>query len=122
MSKTDALDRREFLKLGTAAVTATAAGRGAASATAPVGVLAAPPIPLVRIGMVGIGLQGGSHLENFLKIDGCRVTAVCDVREARTTWATQAITAAGSGCAAALDAERWLAALESATEPVAATA
>jgi thioredoxin reductase (NADPH) len=34
----------------------------------------------------------------------------------------QAITAAGSGCAAALDAERWLAAHESAAEPVAATA
>jgi thioredoxin reductase (NADPH) len=34
----------------------------------------------------------------------------------------QAITAAGSGCAAALDAERWLAAQESAAEPVAATA
>jgi thioredoxin reductase (NADPH) len=34
----------------------------------------------------------------------------------------QAITAAGSGCAAALDAERWLAAHEAAAEPVAATA
>ena len=30
--------------------------------------------------MVGVGLQGGSHVENFLKIPGCRITAVCDVR------------------------------------------
>lgn len=90
----EALNRRDFLKIG---ALAAAAGSGTAAAHAqPVGgFLAAPPIPLVRIGMVGIGLQGGAHLENFLKIDGCRVTAVCDVREARTTWASQAITAAG---------------------------
>ena len=45
--------------------------------------------------MVGIGLQGGSHLQNFLKIPGCRITAVCDVRAERNTWASQAIVAAG---------------------------
>ena len=31
-----------------------------------------------------MGLQGGSHVENFLKIPGCRITAVCDIREERT--------------------------------------
>ena len=45
--------------------------------------------------MVGVGLQGGSHVENFLKIPGCRITAVCDIREERTSWAQKAITAAG---------------------------
>lgn len=45
--------------------------------------------------MVGVGLQGGSHVENFLKIPGCRMTAVCDVRSARTDWAIKAITTAG---------------------------
>lgn len=94
----DGFDRRDFLKLGTAAVAASAtAVRDAGAQPSPPssGFLAAPPVELVRIGMVGIGLQGGSHLGNFLKIPGCRVTAVCDLREVRTTWASQAITAAG---------------------------
>ena len=47
----------------------TSSGRGAHPVpepyAAPAG-FAAPPIPLVRIGMVGVGLQGGSHVENFL--------------------------------------------------------
>ncbi|MEZ5290743.1 MAG: Gfo/Idh/MocA family oxidoreductase [Vicinamibacterales bacterium] len=94
------VNRREFLKMGTAAVTVASSLPGVASSdaqprTAGRGPFAAPPIDLVRIGMVGIGLQGGSHLENFLKIPGCRVTAVCDIRDVRTTWASQAITAAG---------------------------
>jgi len=94
---TDDLNRREFLKLPSAAVTAGAA----TLATPPIataqdtGLPMAPPIPLVRIGMVGIGLQGGSHLENFLKVPGCRITAVCDVRSERTDWARQQIVAAG---------------------------
>ena len=45
--------------------------------------------------MVGVGLQGGSHVENFLKIPGCRITAVCDIREERTSWAQKAVAAAG---------------------------
>ena len=101
------LNRRDFLKLSGAAALggppsasakATAdkkAGHHIESAQTGGGFLADKPIALVRIGMVGVGLQGGSHLENFLKIPGCRVTAVCDVREERTTWAGKAMVAAG---------------------------
>ena len=88
------LNRRDFLKLSGAAALSTSV-LTAETAQPRGGLLAATPIELVRIGMVGIGLQGGSHLENFLKIPGCRVTAVCDVRDQRTTWASQAIVAAG---------------------------
>jgi hypothetical protein len=63
--------------------------------TGPSSLLAVAPIDPVRIGFVGIGLQGGSHVQNFLRIPGCRITAVCDIREERTSWARKAITAAG---------------------------
>lgn len=83
------LNRRDFLKISGAAAASLNAPAAPAAPVAPT------PIELVRIGMVGIGLQGGSHLENFLRIPGCRITAVCDVREERTTWAKQQIVAAG---------------------------
>ena len=92
------LDRREFLKMGGAAVVAGAvAARNTddVSAQSTSGLLAAPPIEMVRIGYVGVGLQGGSHVNNLLKVPGCRVTAVCDIREERTDWARKVITAAG---------------------------
>jgi hypothetical protein len=97
------MDRRNFLKLGGSAVAAGAlAGRTAESAersvsagAAPDMQLAAPPIETVRIGYVGIGGQGSGHVRNLLKIPGCRITAVCDIRPERTDWATQQITAAG---------------------------
>ncbi|MDH4063670.1 MAG: Gfo/Idh/MocA family oxidoreductase [Acidobacteriota bacterium] len=94
----DELNRRDFLRLGGAAVAAGAAGLGGetrAQPAAPSGLLAAPAIDRVRIGFVGIGLQGGGHVENLLKIPGCRIDAVCDIRPERTGWATKAITAAG---------------------------
>ena len=81
------LNRRDFLKLS---------GAAAASLNVPVEPLervellelaVQAPIERVRIGVVGVGLQGGSHVENFLKIPGCRITAVCDIREERTSWA-----------------------------------
>ena len=93
------MERRDFLKATGAAIVAGAAGAvgeadlGAQSEYS--GQFSVPPIDLVRIGYVGVGLQGGSHVENLLRIPGCRITAVCDVREARTNWATQKITAAG---------------------------
>jgi predicted dehydrogenase len=100
----DDFNRRDFIRLGGAALAAGAAVLGgdarAQPSTAP-GFLAAAPIETVRIGMVGIGLQGGGHVENFLKIPGCRITAVCDIREPRTDWATRAIVEAGHPAPAA---------------------
>ena len=95
--------RRDFLKItGAAAVSGAAAIRAAGEAEAPAEAqaaynaqFAAAPMETVRIGFVGIGLQGGGHVQNFLKIPGCRITAVCDIREERTTWATDQIVKAG---------------------------
>ena len=93
----DELKRRDFLKLGGAAVGAAALTPDAASTaqTASAAPFRAAPIETVRIGYVGIGGQGSSHVQNLLKIPGCRITAVCDIRPERTDWATKAITAAG---------------------------
>ena len=90
-------NRRDFLKTG-AAVVAVAAGAGsrATAEQATYGVdFAAPAIETVRVGYVGIGIQGGGHVRNLLRIAGCRVTAVCDIRPERTDWATKVITEAG---------------------------
>ena len=94
------MERRDFLKLGGTAIAAgaTAMRSGAsldAQQSSPSGPLAAPKIETVRIGYVGIGGQGSGHVRNLLKIPGCRITAVCDIRAERTDWATKQITDAG---------------------------
>jgi predicted dehydrogenase len=66
-----------------------------AGTQSPASLLAAAPIENVRVGFVGIGGQGGGHVRNLLRIPGCQITAVCDIREERTTWATEQITEAG---------------------------
>jgi Oxidoreductase family, NAD-binding Rossmann fold len=96
------MDRRDFLKLGGSAIAAgaiatretgaTAQGQAQPATAAP---FAAKPIETVRIAYVGIGGQGSSHVRNLLKIPGCRITAVCDIRPERTDWATKAITEKG---------------------------
>jgi hypothetical protein len=92
----DDLNRRDLLKLGGAALAAGALGtRTVDAAGQRASPLAAAPIDTVRIGFVGIGGQGSGHVENFLKIAGCRITAVCDIRSERTDWAVKAITEAG---------------------------
>jgi predicted dehydrogenase len=93
--------RRDFLKVtGAAAVAGAVAARASDDASAEAQAeysaqFAAAKIEMVRIGFVGIGLQGGGHVQNFLKIPGCRITAVCDIREVRTKWATDQIVKAG---------------------------
>ncbi len=93
------MHRRDFLKISGSAVAAGALAAKTTSRaeaqTGGAGALAVPPIETVRIGYVGIGGQGSGHVKNLLKIPGCRITAVCDIRPERTEWATQAVTAAG---------------------------
>jgi hypothetical protein len=105
MRMADDLNRREFLAVTSAAVVAGATAMGgeaaAASAQPAPARFSVPPIPLVRIGYVGIGGQGSGHVQNLLKIPGCRITAVCDVRSERTDWASKVITAAGHPAPAA---------------------
>jgi predicted dehydrogenase len=93
----DELKRRDFLKLGGAAVTVAALTPDATSTAQPASTAPyrAAPIETVRIGYVGIGGQGSSHVRNLLKIPGCQITAVCDIRPERTDWATKEIAAAG---------------------------
>jgi hypothetical protein len=94
-------NRRDFLKIGGAAVVAGAvAARAAGDASAEEQAaysaqFAAPPMDVVRIGYVGVGLQGGGHVTNLTRIKGCRITAVCDVRAERTDWAVAEVTKAG---------------------------
>ena len=44
---------------------------------------AAAPLEQVRIAFVGVGGQGGSHVRNFLRIDGVDIVAICDIDEPR---------------------------------------
>ncbi|HEV8195343.1 MAG TPA: Gfo/Idh/MocA family oxidoreductase, partial [Gemmatimonadales bacterium] len=47
----------------------------------------APPMDRVRIGFVGVGGQGSSHVENLLTLDGVDLVALCDiVPEKVSTW------------------------------------
>ena len=90
------LDRRELLKLGAAGIGMAALGvsphgvSGQSVSTmpgiqrtdlgaGPEALFASPPMDLVRIGMVGVGLQGTSHVRNFLGVEGCQIMAVCDI-------------------------------------------
>jgi predicted dehydrogenase len=107
----DTLDRRDLLKLGAAGL-----GAGAASALAPglLGAeaplrpqvrpapgqapespLAAPSMDVVRVGFVGVGLQGGSHVENFLKLEGVEIVALCDIDQPRVREVAGWVKAAG---------------------------
>ncbi|MAG71739.1 MAG: hypothetical protein CL471_15835 [Acidobacteria bacterium] len=84
---TNQFDRRAFVKLGVAGFGAAAGmvrpvrAQPAQLGAAPAALLAAPPIDEVRIGYVGVGLQGSSHCRNLLRIDGARLVALCDVVE-----------------------------------------
>jgi predicted dehydrogenase len=54
-----------------------------------------PKLDKVRIGMVGVGGMGTSHVSNFLKIKGCEIIAVCDIIEDRVVRTQNMAVAAG---------------------------
>ena len=84
------MNRRDFVRLGAAAGVGAgmvALDRAAFAAVpdelgpAPEMPFAAPPIENVRIGYVGVGGMGTSHVRNLLGIEGCQIVAVCDIVE-----------------------------------------
>lgn len=92
MNKQNDFNRRDFLKAGTLAGIGAAFAAGSFSgcatsnprlASPPVHPLFVSPIDLVRVGFVGVGHQGSSHLENFLKIEGVEIKAICDIVPAK---------------------------------------
>jgi predicted dehydrogenase len=99
-----ATNRRNFLKAATFAgagavtgkiFTGCTGGQAAASAPAIPGELlkehsqrfnmcgyAAPPIPVVRIGIIGLGDRGSEAVKRLSFIDGVEISAICDIRRA----------------------------------------
>ena len=113
-ASSDDLDRRDALKLiagglGLAALSGAAACASATSAAssssmsqlrpssgpAPERFLAAPPMDTVRIGFVGVGGQGMSHVHNLLKVEGCVIKAVDDIVPEKVTKAQDLVEQAG---------------------------
>lgn len=49
----------------------------------------------VRLGLIGVGLRGGEQLGRWLEVEGCTVTAVCDLEMQRAEEAADAVEDAG---------------------------
>ena len=43
-----------------------------------VGQLTVPRLETVRVGFIGVGARGGSHVEQILGLEGTEITAICD--------------------------------------------
>ncbi len=41
---------------------------------------AAPKIDTVRVGFIGLGMRGPTHLRNMTKLEGVKINGVCDIR------------------------------------------
>ncbi len=95
------LNRRDLLKIGAVGAggllvqTMAAPVARAVSGDATMMDVAAPPLERVRIGFVGVGLMGTAHVENFLKIEGVEVVAVCDIVEEKVVRAQKMVVEAG---------------------------
>lgn len=64
-----AISRRQFIRQGATAAAALSFGAAAV----------AKPLEEVRIGFIGVGARGTSHVREFLKLDRAALKAVCDI-------------------------------------------
>ena len=81
-------NRRDFIKVGMSAAAGIAvsgctfsddnAARKKIHNTKP-HLIDITPIKKVKIGFVGVGSQGSSHVKNFLNIENVEIKAVCDI-------------------------------------------
>ena len=57
--------------------------------------LAAAPMDVVRMGIVGVGGQGTSHVDILLNVPGVNIVAICDINQAHAERAAQLCATAG---------------------------
>ena len=108
------LDRRQILAgaaVGAAAIGLGTAGDAAAVPTlSPGKTMAGVPFEkhdTARVGIIGLGMRGGSMIDNFLAIPGARVTALCDVRPEYAKQAAKKVVDAGQPKPAVYDGGDW---------------
>lgn len=103
-SDSGSVTRRDFIRIGSAVgIGAAVAGMALNScvndketpglATKP-GAAKVGPMDTVKMGIVGVGNMGAAHFQNFLRIEGVEIIAVCDLVEDKVKrmqeWATEA--------------------------------
>ena len=57
--------------------------------------LTTEPLETVRIGIVGLGMRGGSAVERLSYVPDCQITALCDIEQDRVTRSADRLTAKG---------------------------
>ena len=97
----DEISRRRFIEASAIGAAGATLHQGLdASASAAVmaddaQVFRSAPIPRVRVGFVGCGLQGTEHIKNLLAIDGVELRAVCDIAPEKAARAQKLAKGAG---------------------------
>lgn len=70
--------------------------------------LACPPIPHIRIGLIGLGSRGMKTLERYAYIDGATITCIADLDRARTDEGNEKLEQSGRPRAVAVSGkEAW---------------
>ncbi len=94
-----AFDRRDFLKVGLmgAGVAAVSRAGRASAATSKAGpvILKKRDDRVARLGFIGVGLRGRSHLDLALRREDTKVVAICDIAPAAIAEAQNMIREAG---------------------------
>ena len=57
--------------------------------------LTAEPLEIVRIGIVGLGMRGGSAVDRLSYVPDCQITALCDIEQDRVTRSAERLIAKG---------------------------
>jgi len=98
------IDRRSFLKtaaVGIGAGVAVAGGSKAIGApevsgkSKSVAGLKVAPLEVVRVGFIGVGGRGASHVGTYLRLEGCEVRAICDNYEPAAVKSAERVVKAG---------------------------
>ncbi len=85
----DKLDRREFLKISSA----TTLGMGTLTTAFNFGM--AEEVKPVRLGVIGVGGRGTSHVELLLAMGGVEIPAICDINQEHLNHAQSLVEKAG---------------------------